>query len=244
MQDLGVCSGMAIVSYKSDANPDKGLQNLVQSVTGAWKGVVPSTAYADKGAIGACVFSSALGVQAPVANVLKFSAKLYSANTDCQFQTRSAKKQPQMGRVSWSLDYNDDGVAEAKMLGYLSIVGGDTATSKLLWVNGMVTKGEAAGATIGGNLWRMQVLKNPRAIGFYDAPSTVQVAAPDSSVDTGYTVAPGWVFSAAFENVYSNCPNPTPIIGNLANIQYMAVGALSTSYFGFGPTSLGFRFLM
>ena len=58
-------------------------------------------------------------------------------------------ERPWIGKVMWTLDADANGVADSKIMGYVRIVGTDTETSEFAWVTGIVTKGDAAGATTG-----------------------------------------------------------------------------------------------
>ncbi|MEY3361764.1 MAG: hypothetical protein RL531_1483 [Actinomycetota bacterium] len=241
MTDRGACFGLAVGLARNDAGT-AGLTITNQSVSIAVKGVPSSSAQAAEGAVGSCLLSENLGVTSTAPEVLKFSAKIASPSVDCALNDEDPAERPWIGKVMWSLDGNDDGVVDAKILGYVRIVGTDTETNEFAWVTGIVTKGDAAGATIGGNVFFAPVFKYNYAAGYYeDADRGTWTQQTPLGPDPAFTIAPKYGYSDLYAYYYGNCGGFGEILGT-PNVRDLAFGAGLAS--PLGNVSAGWHFLI
>lgn len=240
LRNVGVCGGMAV--SKNQTESGTGILDQAIGTTIAMRGVPSSALEQQQLVSGSCLLATELGVSNPLAKVMKFSAKLTSPKADCKFGSVAPGEQPLVGKVTWQLDTNGDFGVDVNMQGYLRIIGWDTARTDILWVNGMITKGAAVGATLGGNLWYNMVEKDRQATGTYASPNSWTALATNNDPDTWFSMAPGYGYSVKHEQFYGNCGQfPRSIPGEIASY---AFGALSTSGFGFGAASQGYVFLI
>ena len=243
LANYGACGGMAAGAWKSPAGAGIGVTRNLGAVSLAMKGVPATADQAANGQVGACLLSSSLGVTSNVPSVLKFAMKLTSEKYDCKFQDSAAGEQPLQGKATWSFDTNDDGTTDARLMGYLRVVGLDSSSKDILWVTGLVTKGDAAGATIGGNFWYTPIVRTTLATKTYDVPNRWQDNTP-AGVDTYLSWAPGYAFSGKSANYFGNCGQYGTPASGAQNVTDWGIGMLSTSGYGFGHASAGFVFLL
>lgn len=242
MADKGACFGLAVGLARNSAGT-AGLTLTNQAVSIAVKGVPSSSAQAAEGSVGSCLLSEALGVASTAPEVLKFSAKISSPSVDCALNDEDPDERPWIGKVMWTLDANDDGLADSKILGYVRIVGTDTEDNEFAWVTGIVTKGDAAGATLGGNVFFAPVFKFNYTSGFYmDANrGTWNQATPLGPDPDAFTIAPKYGYSDLYAYYYGNCGGFGEILGT-PNVRDLAFGAGLPS--PLGNVSAGWHFLI
>lgn len=241
MTDRGVCFGLAVGLARNSAGT-AGLTLANQSVSIAVKGVPSSAAQFGEGAVGSCLLSENLGVESTAPEVLKFSAKIASPSVDCALNDDDPAERPWVGKVMWSLDANDDGVSDSKILGYVRIVGTDTEYNEFAWVTGIVTKGDAAGATIGGNVFFTPVFKFNFTSGYYmDQNRGTWTQSTPLGPDDAFTVAPKYGYSDLYAYYYGNCGGFGQILGT-PNVRDLAFGAGLPS--PLGNVSAGWHFLI
>ncbi|MFO1536610.1 MAG: hypothetical protein ACKOVH_02100 [Actinomycetota bacterium] len=241
MRDLGFCAGLTVGSARG-AVPGSGLLMVNQAVSISVRGVARTAADAAAGRVGACLLSPDLGVRSTVPTVLKFAAKMSSPSTDCQLDDGDPKERPLIGKVAWSLDTDADGLTDSRILGYLRVLGTDTELSDLAWVTGMVTKGEAVGATIGGSVFFAPAFRVAKtvAVGYYDERNTWVEEIDGFGTDDAFSVYPGLGYSSVKAYVMGNCGRFGPVVGT-PNVRDLALGAGIVS--PLGNLSQGFHFL-
>lgn len=199
----GTCTGLAIGSYLNVAKT-AGLNATNQQIAFSGKGVAASSADALALDLGSCAIEERLGVTGPLTDfggvnygiktVAKFGLKLASPSVDCFDGDNDSDPAERglTGKVSWTFS---DGT---KMEGYVRTQGQDRGTAKLdlTWYTGIVSKGEAVGATIGGNVWVNPIIKDKAATQYFEAGATYSsVSVLDASPETRDSVAPGYGYS-------------------------------------------------
>lgn len=241
MADEGACFGLA-VGLARNAAGTAGLTLADQSVSIAVKGIPWSTEQFGEGSVGSCLLSESLGVHSTAPTVLKFAAKISSPSVDCALNDNDPAERPWIGKVMWTLDADANGVADSKILGYLRIVGTDTETNEFAWVTGIVTKGDAAGATLGGNVFFAPVFRYNYTSGYYlDANRGTWTQNTPLGPDEGITIAPKYGYSDLYAYYYGNCGGFGEILGT-PNVRDVVFGAGLPS--PLGNTSAGWHFLI
>ena len=182
MSDKGACYGISVGTAKNPNGIKTGLTMSNGPASVAVKGYPSSKAETAAGTMGACLLSAELGVTTPAPTVTKFTARLSSTSTDCNLSDNDPAERPLMGKIAWDLDTNADGEGDTKMAGYVRITGPDTQYKEFAWLTGLVTKGDASGATIGGAVFFAPVLKSEYASGTYFDPN--RFSQPDGSGGT------------------------------------------------------------
>lgn len=241
LADKGACFGISVGTAKNPNGIKTGLTLNNGPASIAVKGEPASTAEADAGTMGACLLSPDLGVTTPAPTVTKFSARLSSEVTDCNLSDNDTAELPLMGKIAWDLDTNADGEGDTKIGGYVRITGPDTQYKELAWVTGMVTKGDAVGATIGGAVFFAPVLKSDYATGTYLNPN--RFSQPDGNGGTLVfnSVAPDYGYNQVWAYNTGNCGAWGPVSGT-PNVQWILFGAGYSSTLG--HVSPGFHFLI
>ena len=241
MTDYGACFGLSIGTARN-ATGSSGLTLENQAMSISVKGVAQSTAQAAAGAVGACLLDESLGVHSTAPIVKKFSAKITSASADCKLDDNDSLERPWIGKVMWSLDSNGDGTVDSKILGYLRIVGTDSSVNEFAWVTGIVTKGDAVGATIAGNMFFAPIFKYRFAAGYYsDTPQVTFDVTTPLGVDTAVVMSAGYGYSDLNAYYFGNCGRFGPVLG-VPNVRDLAFGAGMIS--PLGNVSSGFHFLI
>lgn len=241
MTDRGACFGLA-VGLARNAAGTAGLTLANQSVSIAVKGIPSSTEQFGEGSVGSCLLSDSLGVHSTAPKVLKFAAKISSPSVDCVLNDNDDAERPWIGKVMWTLDSDANGVADSKILGYLRIVGTDTETNEFAWVTGIVTKGDAAGATLGGNVFFAPVFRYNYTSGYYmDANRGTWTQQTPLGPDDAITIAPKYGYSDLYAYYYGNCGGFGEILGT-PNVRDLVFGAGIPS--PLGNTSAGWHFLI
>lgn len=241
MADKGACFGLSIGSARNSTG-SSGLTLANQAMSISVKGVATTTAKAAAGEVGRCILDDSLGVHSTYPVVKKFAAKITSSSADCKLEDNDPLERPWMGKVMWSLDSTGDGTVDSKILGYLRIVGVDSDINEFVWVTGVVTKGDAVGSTIAGNVLFAPIFKTRVATSYFlDDPQQSWDVVTPLGADTARAVAPGYGFSLLNAYYYGNCGRWGPITG-VPNVKDLAFGAGLES--PFGNTSAGFHFLI
>lgn len=199
----GTCTGLAIGSYLNVAKT-AGLTATNQQIAFSGKGIAASAADALALDLGSCAIEARLGVTGPLTDfggvdygiktIAKFGLKLASPSVDCYDgdNESDATERGLTGKISWTFS---DGT---KMEGYVRTQGQDRGTAKLdlTWYTGIVSKGEAVGSTIGGNVWVNPIIKDKAATQYFEAAATYSsVSVLDASPETRDSVAPGYGYS-------------------------------------------------
>lgn len=241
MADKGACWGLSIGAARNSTG-SSGLTLANQAMSISVKGVAATAAQAAAGDVGGCLFDDALGVHSTYPVVKKFAAKITSSSADCKLEDNDSAERPWIGKVMWSLDSTGDGTVDAKVQGYLRIVGVDSDVNEFVWVTGIVTKGDAVGSTISGSVLFAPIFKTKVANSYYsdDPQQSWDVVTPLGN-DTAIAIAPGYAFSPLNGYYYGNCGRWGPILG-VPNVRDLAFGAGLES--PLGNTSTGFHFLV
>jgi hypothetical protein len=206
------------------------------------KGVAATAAEAAAGEVGGCLFDDSLGVHSTFPVVKKFAAKITSSSADCKLEDNDSLERPWIGKVMWSLDSTGDGTVDAKVQGYLRIVGVDSDVNEFVWVTGIVIKGDAVGSTISGSVLFAPIFKTKVANSYYsdDPQQSWDVVTPLGN-DTAIAINPGYAFSPLNGYYYGNCGRWGEVLG-VPNVRDLAFGAGLIS--PLGNTSTGFHFLL
>jgi hypothetical protein len=240
MTDHGACFGLSTGAARG-ATPGIGLTLNNQAVSISVKGVPTTTADAANNIVGACLLDSDLGVHSTTPTVLKFAAKITSPAVDCKLEDIDPLERPFMGKVMWALDSDNNGSVDAKIIGYVRIVGTDSVLNEMAWVTGMVTKGDAVGSTIGGEIFFAPTFKYSGAFKYYlDTPQQNWQQVTPLGTDTARAVAPGFGYADLNAYYYGNCGRFGAILG-VPNVTSLMFGAGIESTLG--NTSQGFHFL-
>jgi len=241
MADKGACWGLSIGAARNSTG-SSGLTLANQAMSISVKGVAATAAQAAASEVGGCLFDDSLGVHSTYPVVKKFAAKITSSSADCKLEDNDSAERPWIGKVMWSLDSTGDGTVDAKVMGYLRIVGVDSDIKEFVWVTGIVTKGDAVGSTISGSVLFAPIFKTKVANSYYsdDPQQSWDVVTPLGN-DTAIAVAPGYAFSPLNGYYYGNCGRWGDIIG-VPNVRDLAFGAGLIS--PLGNTSSGFHFLI
>ncbi|MFM7272109.1 MAG: hypothetical protein ACKO2C_10840 [Actinomycetes bacterium] len=248
MADQGLCYGISTAMVKASDGSGKGLTDLVSPVTMSLRGVAASSAQAQAGQAGLCLLGPRLGVVSASPTVLAFSSKLVSAGMDCELGTTVSSERALTGKVQWQLDTNGDAEKDAMIQAYIRAVGTDRASGNqaaqndVMWLTGIVSKGEAVGATISGNAFFAPVFKYKEAQGYYtdQARSTWTIDTP-LGPDTAVAVSPGVGYSQLQAYYTGNCGGFGPVLGS-PNVTMLLFGLGYTS--PLGHTSAGIHFLL
>lgn len=241
MADKGACWGLSIGAARNSTG-SSGLTLANQAMSISVKGVAATAAQAAASEVGGCLFDDSLGVHSTYPVVKKFAAKITSSSADCKLEDNDSAERPWIGKVMWSLDSTGDGTVDAKVMGYLRIVGVDSDINEFVWVTGIVTKGDAVGSTISGSVLFAPIFKTKVANSYYsdDPQQSWDVVTPLGN-DTAIAVAPGYAFSPLNGYYYGNCGRWGEILG-VPNVRDLAFGAGLES--PLGNTSTGFHFLI
>lgn len=205
MATRGGCSTIAIGTIVNTAKTS-GMTSKERDLTTSTKGYPRSSADAAALRVGQCSLQQRLGVSGTAVNfgginyvnkdVAKFGTKLTTANTDCNSSEGSDQDERSLsGKLG--ITYSDLTKTDA----YIRVQGFDTATADKVWLTGIVTKGEAVGATIGGNVWFSPAYKAKTATGYYgsavaDDPKT---AFPENgTLVPSFALAPGYAADFVF----------------------------------------------
>ncbi len=241
MTDYGACFGLSVGAARGSA-PRTGLTLSKQAVSISVKGVSTTTDDDAINRVGGCLLDESLGVHSTAPAVLKFAAKITSSSVDCELNDLDASERPFMGKVMWGLDTDDDGSVDAKISGYVRIVGTDSVVPEMAWVTGMVTKGDAVGATIGGEIFFAPIFKFSAVSKFYlDTPRQTWAQVTPLGTDTGRAVSTGYGYSSLHAYYYGNCGGFGDVLG-VPNVTSLMFGAGLES--PLGHTSQGFHFLI
>lgn len=248
MADQGLCYGFSTATVKTTDGSGKGLTEIVAPITMALRGVASSSAQASAGQAGSCLLGPRLGVVSAAPTVLAFTAKLVSSGMDCELASTVSSERALAGKIQWQLDTNGDAEKDAMIQAYIRAVGTDRASgaqaaqNDIMWLTGIVSKGDAVGATISGNAFFAPVFKYKEAQGYYTdiARSTWTIETP-LGPDTAVAVAPGVGYSQLQAYYTGNCGGFGPVLGS-PNVTMLMFGLGLTS--PLGHTSAGIHFLL
>ncbi len=208
MSSRGNCSTIAVGTI---LNVDKtaGLGLIEEALTSSSKGYPRNSEDVGELRIGQCAVETSAGFSGgePTGfgeyvnkDVAKFGTKL-TGISDClgaAIEPVDLEERPLTGKLS--ITFTD----LTKLAAYIRIQGFDTEAADMVWLTGIVAKGEGVGTTIGGSVWFNPAYKAKTATGYFgstptDDPKTV----PDETLDptqvtAAVTIAPGYATGAIF----------------------------------------------
>jgi len=112
------------------------------------------------------------------------------------------------------------------------------ATGVVIWLTGIVAKGEFVGSTIGGNVWFNPVNKDKSATTYFDSATPITTSLMGNTI----SYAPGYAGGAGGAGFTAlGCTDVSIAMGT--GIQYVAIGSASTSPL-LGAVSSGVHFLL
>jgi len=252
MATRGGCSTVAVGTILNAAKT-AGLGLNEEAMTSSSKGYPRSSADATALRVGQCSLQQRLGVAGtPVSfgginyvnkDVAKFGTKLTSSATDCNsFEGSDLDERPLTGKMS--IGFSDLSKTEA----YIRVQGFDTVAADKVWLTGIVSKGEAAGATIGGNVWFNPAYKAKTATGYYgsavaDDPKTLTFN------EEGFAIAPGYATGVLFTiGEAVGCSDGTTPIGTSYGVPGLDLiglgGGSGYASLGLGTAADGVQFLL
>ncbi|CAB4864578.1 MAG: hypothetical protein F2782_03110 [Actinobacteria bacterium] len=118
---------------------------------------------------------------------------------------------------------------------YIRVQGFDTSLATIIWLTGIVTKGEFVGSTVGGNVWFNPVAKDKAATGYFGSAVAGSLAGNTVAYAPGYAGGLGGAGGAAIGCLTGGDMTP--------GITAVAIGSGSTDPL-LGATSDGVRFLL
>lgn len=252
MANRGTCSTIAIGTILNAAKT-AGLGLNEEAMTSSSKGYPRSSTDATALRVGQCSLQQRLGVTGAAVNfgginyvnkdVAKFGTKLTSTATDCNSaEGTDVDERPLAGKMS--VGFTD----LTKLDAYIRVQGFDTTLLDVVWLTGIVAKGEAAGATIGGNVWFNPAYKAKTATGYYgsavaDDPKTLTLN------EAGTAIAPGYATSALFTiGEAIGCSDGTTAVGTAYGVPGLDLiglgGGSGYPSLGLGSAADGVSFLL
>jgi len=252
MANRGSCSTIAIGTILNAAKT-AGLSTTEDALTSSSKGYPRSSADATALRVGQCSLQQRLGVTGTAVNfgginyvnkdIAKFGTKLSSTATDCNSAEGSDdSERPLAGKMS--VGFTDT----TKLDAYIRVQGFDTAAADVVWLTGIVSKGEAVGATIGGNVWFNPAYKAKTATGYYgaavaDDPKTLTFN------EAGTAIAPGYATSVLFTiGEAIGCSDGTTPVGTSYGVPGLDLiglgGGSGFPSLGLGSAATGVSFLI
>jgi len=209
MSSRGNCSTIAIGTIL-DAAKLNGLGATELSLTSSSKGYARNAGDAAALRVGQCAVRTSAGFSGGTAtgfgdyvnkDVAKFGTKLTSTATDCNStpaDTPDTDERPLAGKMS--VGFSD----LSKLDAYIRVQGFDAdpdgagplaAKADMLWLTGIVAKGEGVGTTVGGNVWFNPAYKAKTATGYYgsavaDDPKTTTFDETGTAIAIGYATSP------------------------------------------------------
>ena len=201
--DRGNCSGVLIGTLGDPANKLQGLTNNLGPITSGSKGV--ATDISNLTNLGTCTTDGRIGFTGAnngvsgtykntvVKTVSKAGTKLTSSNTTCSSDSNgngtpretaafpAGDFNPTARALSGKLSYTFSDTT--KMDAWIRVQGFDQAATigaDIIWLTGIVIKGEGVGTTIGGNVWFNPIFKAKLAT---TGMATVGHIVPDSGTD-------------------------------------------------------------
>lgn len=252
MATRGGCSTVAVGTILNAAKT-AGLGATEEAMTSSSKGYPRSSADAAALRVGQCSLQQRLGVTGTAVNfgginyvnkdLAKFGTKLTSTATDCNSAEGSdLDERPLAGKMS--VGFTDLTKTDA----YIRVQGFDTTAADKVWLTGIVAKGEAAGATIGGNVWFNPAYKAKTATGYYGS-----AVADDPKTTTfneeGFAIAPGYATGVLFTiGEAVGCSDGTTPIGTSYGVPGLDLiglgGGSGYPSLGLGTAADGVQFLL
>jgi len=254
MASRGGCSTIAIGTIL-DATKTSGLGLTEQALTSSSKGSPRNAGDAAALRVGQCSLEKRLGITGTPVNVFgkdivfkdvsKFGTKLTSVATDCNsIEGTDLDERPLAGKMS--VGFSD----LTKLDAYIRVQGFDTALADVVWLTGIVAKGEAVGATIGGNVWFNPAYKSKTATtttyygtAIADDPKTLTFN------EAGTAIAPGYGTSALFTiGEAVGCSDGVTPVGTGYGVPGLDLiglgGGAGFPSLGLGSTADGIQFLI
>lgn len=123
---------------------------------------------------------------------------------------------------------------------YVRVQGFDRDGATIIWLTGIVSKGEFVGSTIGGNVWFNPVQKDKTATTYFDQAVPITTSPLNNTISYAPGYAGGGVLAGGAADLALGCLTGAPMG---AGIQYVAIGGGSTDPL-LGMVSDGVRFLL
>ncbi len=252
MSSRGNCSNIAIGTLLNVAKTS-GLGLTEQALTSSSKGVVRNSADVVAVRVGQCAVETSAGFSGGTPtgfgeyvtkDVAKFGTKL-TGISDCvsaAIEPVDLDERPLTGKLS--IGFTD----LSKLDAYIRIQGFDTVAADMVWLTGIVAKGEGVGTTIGGNVWFNPVTKIKGA-GLYGDAIVDDVKTVGFDESTFTSVAPGYATSVLFTiGEALACSNGTGDVGlgyGVPGLDLIGLGGGSAfPSLGLGTTADGIQFLL
>ena len=251
MSSRGNCSTIAIGTILNGAK-SSGLGLTEQALTSSSKGYARNSTDVSAARVGQCAVETSAGFSGGTPtgfgeyvnkDVAKFGTKL-TGISDClgaALEPVDLDERPLTGKLS--IGFTD----ASKLDAYIRIQGFDTVAADMVWLTGIVAKGEGVGTTIGGNVWFNPVTKIKGA-GLYGTAIVDDVkTALDESAFT--SVAPGYATSVLFTiGEAIACSTGTGDVGlgyGVPGLDLIGLGGGSAfPSLGLGSTAAGIQFLL
>ena len=251
MSSRGNCSTIAIGTILNGAK-SSGLGLTEQALTSSSKGYARNSTDVSAARVGQCAVETSAGFSGGTPtgfgeyvnkDVAKFGTKL-TGISDClgaALEPVDLDERPLTGKLS--IGFTD----ASKLDAYIRIQGFDTVAADMVWLTGIVAKGEGVGTTIGGNVWFNPVTKIKGA-GLYGTAIVDDVkTALDESAFT--SVAPGYATSVLFTiGEAIACSTGTGDVGlgyGVPGLDLIGLGGgAGFPSLGLGSTAAGIQFLL
>ena len=123
---------------------------------------------------------------------------------------------------------------------YIRVQGFDRDGATIIWLTGIVTKGEFVGSTIGGNVWFNPVNKDKTATTYFDQATPITTSPLNNTISYAPGYAGGGVLAGGAADAALGCLTGAAMG---AGIQNVAIGGGSTDPL-LGMISDGVRFLL
>jgi len=204
MSSRGSCSTM-LIGTVVNSSKTLGMSSAEHDLTISAKGYPRSAADAAGQRVGECAVRTSVGFSGGTPSglgdtvfkyIAKIGTKLTSGAADCnRTEGADSDERPLAGKMSVAFT---DG---SKLDAYVRVQGFDTVVKDKLWMTGIVAKGEAVGATVGGNVWFSAAYKAKTATGYYGSPvdDDPKTSFDESGLlDPAKALAPGYATEFGF----------------------------------------------
>ena len=252
MSSRGNCSTIAIGTILNGAK-SSGLGLTEQALTSSSKGYARNSTDVSAARVGQCAVETSAGFSGGTPtgfgeyvnkDVAKFGTKL-TGISDClgaALEPVDLDERPLTGKLS--IGFTD----ASKLDAYIRIQGFDTVAADMVWLTGIVAKGEGVGTTIGGNVWFNPVTKIKGA-GLYGTAIVDDVKTVGFDESTFTSVAPGYATSVGFTiGEAIACSTGTGDVGlgyGVPGLDLIGLGGGSAfPSLGLGSTAAGIQFLL
>ena len=250
MSSRGNCSTIAIGTILNGAKTS-GLGLTEQALTSSSKGYPRNSGDVSAARVGQCAVETSAGFAGGTPtgfgeyvnkDVAKFGTKLTGISDCNSIEGPDLEERPLTGKLS--IGFTD----ASKLDAYIRIQGFDTVAADMVWLTGIVAKGEGVGTTIGGNVWFNPVTKIKGA-GLYGTAIVDDVKTVGFDESTFTSVAPGYATSVGFTiGEAIACSTGTGDVGlgyGVPGLDLIGLGGGSAfPSLGLGSTAAGIQFLL